>query len=65
MNFFRVPLNFLVVVVLVKVGGLANSTVFMLCCAWLLAAVGLQTVLTKYIVTPPNSNDLPTTTSSH
>jgi len=42
MNFFRVPLNFLVVVVLVKVGELQNSTVFTICSLWLGGAFLLQ-----------------------
>lgn len=42
MNFFRIPLNALVVIVLIKVGSLENSTVFFICSAWLAAAWFLQ-----------------------
>jgi MFS family permease len=45
MNFFRVPLNFLVVVVLMKVGSMDNSTVFLLCTIWLGSAFLLQSLL--------------------
>jgi len=45
MNFFRVPLNLLVVVVLVKVGRMENSTVFLLCSVWLVIAFTLQSFL--------------------
>jgi len=38
MNFFRIPLNALVVLVLVKVGSLDNSTVFLICSGWLAGA---------------------------
>eukprot|EP01111_Echinosteliopsis_oligospora_P000552 TRINITY_DN10609_c0_g1_i1.p1 TRINITY_DN10609_c0_g1~~TRINITY_DN10609_c0_g1_i1.p1 ORF type:complete len:450 (-),score=89.48 TRINITY_DN10609_c0_g1_i1:36-1385(-) len=39
MNFFRVPLNLLVVLVLVKVSAMQNSTVFLICTLWLLLAL--------------------------
>jgi len=41
MNFFRVPLNFLVVIVLLKVSYFANSTVFIVTTVWLLFALAL------------------------
>jgi MFS transporter, MFS domain-containing protein family, molybdate-anion transporter len=43
-NFFRVPLNFLVVVVLVKVGDFETQTVFQVCALWLAVATGLMKV---------------------
>ena len=42
MNFFRIPLNLLVVLVLVKVGSLENHTVFMIIVSWLALAALLQ-----------------------
>jgi len=42
MNLFRVPLNLLVVLVLLKVSMFANSTVFLICSCWLGIAVVLQ-----------------------
>lgn len=41
MNFFRVPLNLLVVIVLLKVSAFDNKTIFMFCTAWLLLALAL------------------------
>jgi len=35
MNFFRAPLNFLVVIVLLKISKFANETVFAICSLWL------------------------------
>lgn len=45
MNFFRIPLNCLVVVVLVKVGSLENRHVFGVIVLWLIIAAALQTVI--------------------
>jgi MFS family permease len=42
MNIFRVPLNLLVVLVLLKVSLLANSTVFLVCTIWLIMAAVLH-----------------------
>eukprot|EP01113_Clastostelium_recurvatum_P043768 TRINITY_DN7294_c0_g1_i1.p1 TRINITY_DN7294_c0_g1~~TRINITY_DN7294_c0_g1_i1.p1 ORF type:complete len:457 (+),score=57.99 TRINITY_DN7294_c0_g1_i1:37-1407(+) len=44
MNFFRVGLNFLVVVVLLKVSELAYGIVFLICAAWLAIACILHTL---------------------
>jgi MFS transporter, MFS domain-containing protein family, molybdate-anion transporter len=43
-NFFRVPLNFLVVVVLIKVGDFEVGTVFAICALWLTVAALLMQV---------------------
>lgn len=48
MNFFRVPLNFLVVVVLRKVDAFSNQTVFAVCAAWLISAFVLAKIFGKY-----------------
>ena len=55
MNFFRLPLNFFVVVLLTQVGTLANSTVFTVCVLWLIFALVL---LYKFQRTsaPPHSD---------
>ncbi len=45
MNFFRIPLNFLVVLVLVKVGSLENHHVFAAIVLWLALAAALQIVI--------------------
>jgi MFS transporter, MFS domain-containing protein family, molybdate-anion transporter len=45
MNFFRIPLNFLVVLVLVKVGSLENHHVFAAIVLWLALAAGLQVLI--------------------
>lgn len=45
MNFFRIPLNCLVVVVLVKVGSLENQHVFGVIVLWLILAAALQMVI--------------------
>jgi len=42
MNFFRIPLNGLVILVLFQVGNLDNSTVFIICSFWLGSAWLLQ-----------------------
>jgi len=42
MNLFRVPLNLLVVLVLLKVSMFANGTVFLICSCWLGIAVVLH-----------------------
>eukprot|EP00026_Physarum_polycephalum_P007342 Phypoly_transcript_07401.p1 GENE.Phypoly_transcript_07401~~Phypoly_transcript_07401.p1 ORF type:complete len:442 (+),score=28.14 Phypoly_transcript_07401:202-1527(+) len=47
MNFFRVPLNLLVVIVLIKVSSFSNSTVFLVCTSWLLIALGGQYKFTE------------------
>lgn len=39
MNFFRIPLNLLVVLVLLRVSLFSNSTVFLICTGWLLLAL--------------------------
>jgi len=57
MNFFRVPLNFLVVVVLVKVGSLENSTVFLLCTLWLVIAFLLQNQFKKLAISASKEED--------
>jgi MFS transporter, MFS domain-containing protein family, molybdate-anion transporter len=44
MNLFRVPLNLLVVLVLVRVKDLDNHTVFAICSTWMAIACVLQTV---------------------
>lgn len=44
MNFFRVPLNFLVCVVLLKVQALSTPIVFAIVCAWLFIAFILNTI---------------------
>jgi len=54
MNFFRVPLNALVVIVLYKVGELNNATVFTICSLWLLVALLLQHQL-KGMAAPAHS----------
>eukprot|EP01119_Soliformovum_irregulare_P011748 TRINITY_DN2976_c1_g1_i1.p1 TRINITY_DN2976_c1_g1~~TRINITY_DN2976_c1_g1_i1.p1 ORF type:complete len:430 (-),score=110.92 TRINITY_DN2976_c1_g1_i1:68-1357(-) len=48
-NFFRVPLNFLVVIVLVKVGDLENSTVFAITAIWLSLGWLLQNLFIRKI----------------
>jgi MFS family permease len=48
MNFFRVPLNFLVVVVLRKVDAFSNQTVFAVCAAWLITALVLAKIFGRY-----------------
>jgi len=48
MNFFRIPLNGLVVIVLVKVDTLTNTTIFTICVAWLLSASILSFFLTSF-----------------
>jgi MFS family permease len=45
MNFFRIPLNCFVVVVLVKVGSLENQHVFGVIVLWLVLAAALQLVI--------------------
>lgn len=57
MNFFRVPLNFLVVVVLVKVGQLSNSTVFLLSTLWLGVAFLLQNQLKRLAISATKEED--------
>jgi len=47
MNFFRLPLNGLVVLVLTKVALLSNSTVFMICTGWLFVALILHVQLMR------------------
>eukprot|EP01098_Paradermamoeba_levis_P007008 TRINITY_DN2912_c0_g1_i5.p1 TRINITY_DN2912_c0_g1~~TRINITY_DN2912_c0_g1_i5.p1 ORF type:complete len:450 (-),score=150.21 TRINITY_DN2912_c0_g1_i5:137-1486(-) len=49
MNFFRVPLNFLVVVVLLKIKTFQNATVFFLCGLWLTISFFLATWLRSLI----------------
>jgi len=44
MNFFRVPLNFLVAVVLLEISNIDNSTVFAICGLWLFLSFMLATV---------------------
>jgi hypothetical protein len=44
MNFFRVPLNFLVCIVLLKVQALSTPVVFFIVCTWLATAFLLNTV---------------------
>jgi len=46
MNLFRVPLNFLVVLILTNVSNLSNATIFLICSVWLQIAFVLQ----KYIL---------------
>jgi MFS family permease len=48
MNFFRVPLNFLVVVVLRKVDAFSNQTVFAVCAAWLITSLVLAKIFGRY-----------------
>jgi len=55
MNFFRVGLNLLVVVVLVKVSALANATVFLICTIWLLLAFFLHIQLLPLLLLAPPS----------
>jgi len=45
MNFFRVPLNFLVVIILIQVGNLSNKVVFGVCGLWMISAFLIQTRL--------------------
>jgi len=45
MNFFRIPLNFLVVLVLYQIKHLQNETVFLICGVWLFLAFILQSHL--------------------
>ena len=47
MNFFRIPLNLLVVVVLVRVKALENHVVFAIIVVWLLCALSLQTIIVR------------------
>lgn len=47
MNFFRVPLNFLVVFLLYGVGELENSTVFFICAVWITIALALMIILSR------------------
>lgn len=55
MNFFRIPLNFLVVLVLVKVGSLENQHVFAIIVLWLALASALQLVIVaRRAETPKN-----------
>jgi len=65
MNFFRVPLNFLVVVVLVKVGSLSNSTVFLLCSLWLGLAFLLQNQLQRLSVSSSKEEDSNATSATN
>jgi MFS family permease len=57
MNFFRIPLNALVVLVLIKVGSLNNSTVFLICSGWLAGAWVFQNWLVHngHLFTPKNA----------
>jgi len=48
MNFFRVPLNFLVVVVLLKVDSFSNHTIFTFCTMWLVVALALSKLFANY-----------------
>jgi len=57
MNFFRVPLNFLVVLVLVKVNDLNNSTVFIMCSMWLFIAFLLQNQLKRLAISATKDED--------
>ena len=45
MNFFRIPLNFLVVLVLYHIKNLQNETVFLICGLWLFLAFIIQSHL--------------------
>eukprot|EP01112_Ceratiomyxa_fruticulosa_P019946 TRINITY_DN6657_c0_g2_i1.p1 TRINITY_DN6657_c0_g2~~TRINITY_DN6657_c0_g2_i1.p1 ORF type:complete len:329 (+),score=48.01 TRINITY_DN6657_c0_g2_i1:787-1773(+) len=55
MNFFRIGLNFLVVVVLVKVSALSNSTVFLICSLWLMISFFLHSYFVNLI--PQHANN--------
>jgi len=59
MNFFRVPLNFLVVIVLgtLKVVTVDNSVVFLVCSLWLGVALVLQTQLQRLSVSATKDED--------
>lgn len=59
MNFFRVPLNLLVVLVLVQVGSLSNETVFTICVVWL--SVALAGMIYFSSLTATSNKTLPET----
>jgi len=48
MNFFRIPLNIIVVVILVFIDSLSNEIVFFMCALALSVSAALQFLLTKY-----------------
>lgn len=49
MNFFRIPLNLIVVVVLANIGSLSSLQVFLLCFAVLMPALGCQLMLLRVV----------------
>lgn len=51
MSFFRVPLNLLVVLALIKVSSFSNNTVFMICVTWLSMALAGQIVFSSLTTT--------------
>mmetsp|Transcript_6405 Transcript_6405/g.19426 ORF Transcript_6405/g.19426 Transcript_6405/m.19426 type:complete len:461 (+) Transcript_6405:23-1405(+) len=53
MNFFRVPLNFLVVIVLLKVKHMENDVVFAIITVWMVIAL----CLVQYLLRPPRIHD--------
>ncbi len=63
MNFFRVPLNFLVCVVLLRVSHFQTSTVFLICTVWLGLAATLHSrflAMPAHVVAAvPTSDDKP------
>jgi len=56
MNFFRIPLNALVVLVLLQVGNVENSTVFVICSFWLGGAWLLQNYFVRLVKTYTKRN---------
>jgi len=52
MNFFRVPLNLFVVLALMKVSSLSNSTVFAICTSWLFIALLLHLRFVSIVRSP-------------
>ena len=47
MNIFRIPLNFLVVVALIKVSSFSTSTVFGVIVSWLVLGALLQSIIVR------------------
>jgi len=59
MNLFRVPLNFIVVLILINIDTLSGSTVFSLCFIGLLASAVCQLVLNQQLMSDEPADSKP------